>query len=288
MSLGMGIAPEWERITVGPGCVVYRSDFVTVAGDSKDDGWNTGRIFFYSKCGNKSEHVEIVTAPNFGKGGNNKGKRSDWLTRSDESGDPVPEIMLLMALLSKDFGDRVTALYRFMRDRRIIFDQILERMKIVLPAYEALSEFPFPGPPDDEEQPPLVLSDEIPYRHFVGEFVLIMTESMRLKELHAWQTSALRIVNARNEIRCKIKYPTHARVLESIKDAALEHAGVPYFRKVQEFVNIDLKRAGMNEYSETTIRGALKTLGFRWIPGKKDWENHWNLETPRGASRSET
>jgi hypothetical protein len=173
-----------------------------------------------------------------------------------------------------------------MRERRSEFDEILQKMKFVLPVYEAHSEIPLPEPPDSEERPPLVLSDEISYRHFVGEFLLIMTESMKVEELSAWQKSALRIVNARNEIRCKIKSPSHARVMESIKDAALECAGVPYFKKIQEFVNIDLKRDGMNEYPETTIRGVLDTLGFRWLPGKKDWENHWNIETPISAPRS--
>lgn len=282
---------------VGNKCFVRCTDSTMLMGDPRGPIHEQGRILLRKPGGDTKLEVEIVEAPLYRHQDGLRGQRaSTSLSPTTETYDkfkyPLPEVGLLIALLSDSAIERSDALTRFVTRRKTMAKQVLKCMETVLRAYESESKDLIAWPPDEEvsegDAYPAILDFEPElFRYFVGQWMSIIVKKNSMKELSSWETAARQVMERLARIRRSNKptkqdddgpYAQHPRVFAAIKRATLECADLPHHNLICEFVDKD----GGKAIPSDRVRSIRTTLGFSWIPGKPDWDKYWKLKRPKG------
>jgi hypothetical protein len=264
----IGILPEWERTFVGDKCVVLKFQDTIVAGDRGEHGGSLGKIFTSKLNGEFKVRLELPLHYDYRK--SNGGKKTPIY---DDLGNPLHQIMLLLAARSEGMLDKYFALSSFIRDDKELADQLLAVVETPTPAagFEANDTHPLMS----------LVADPLLFRRFVDQWELKKFKDDlkdKTNELGKWRTAALKTLIRRKEISDpdEFEVTSHHWVFQAIEKAARLSGGLPEIAMHREIVNNDRKKAGLGEYSESaTIRNALDTLGFNWIPEPNDWEKYW-------------
>lgn len=262
--------PKWDRTSVGASCIALQFRDTTVAGDSGQGGATQGKIFWRQRPGDQSITVEVIPVSDYEQQDNLRGRRKDCAQIVDETGEPTPEVLLLMAGLSGEARDRFTALSTFVKHRKEMAEQLLGTV-VTIPPESSL------GPVD--HHPILSLTAEPGlFMQLVAEWMfMMMRDEHRFELLQTWQTAAHRAIKARKGLSSAEGTTDRARVLAAIKEAAKPCAGVPHQKLIREILASD----GNPPIGKDTVRSIMKTLGFSWIPGEPVWIKDWKPRLER-------
>jgi hypothetical protein len=282
---------DGKVIYVGPRCVVCVSEFTMVAGNSQKPFLQEGRILLQKSSPDEQLQVEIRESPSYAFGSLRKGARGDTTPLVDEFGNPAPEVQLLKALLSDRVIDQFEALPNFIAQRKAIASKVLDRLSKVVPAYEAenlnaLAMMQDENTSGDSYPAILDLEPEM-FRHFVGQWMSIMVEENRMKQIKAWENAAQRMIQfpaaLHRRIRSSDQIENRASdedplIVAAIKHAALEDAGLPNQASIRKVLN----KGGKTRFDTNSVKSKLKKLGFGWIPTEPEWKKFWLPFSPDG------
>ena len=260
--------PEFNPIHVGNRCLV------TLLG--------TGGTFATGvdeRCGMTTwfQHgeTEVHVSPSYYYSQNSSGQRDDTIPTMSKDGQPVPEVAALVALLSGSQAFRFECIQLWCAQH-----------PGKAAGYSLRAGFvecdESPAPFSDHWQHNLMSrthrNPEF-FREWVKEWYMTMVEGRRFDELNAWQRAAQRVLAVYSALENPPEEDSdpnsplviHSRIIKAIKSAANDCAGVPYQAAVLERLNDD----GGTKLDSDQLRQRLRTLGFNWIPGHKDWKRDW-------------
>jgi hypothetical protein len=244
------------------------------------------RIYYFHRGHDSHLDVRIPLPGSYHFRSSAKGRTSDRAKSFDSTGTPVHQVVLLYALKRGRYDERVEALMGTPHGYWI---------RCILEDGPWGSEFDGKGPWDhsfsnefDTAFQELTLGDVFriqdltardkgKFEAFIGRQVARdATRPGGLSDWLLWEKVADQAVAFKEKLqssnRGRRTALNHARFVQAVKDSVAEYRGLPCQLQVRERWE---ELGGEGEWKE--IR---KTLGFDWIPSKRDWEKNW---PPDGA-----
>jgi len=274
--------PEWERVRVGKSCVALCQHGVVVAGDSRDNGDRQSRIIWATGS------VATLKMPvDYPYRESMRGRREDCVPTVSRSGQPVPEVQLLIAFSTNSDSDRYNALSAFIQTRPELADILRETVETVVDL--SAGESPtteLAETTGEERHDPLmsIVGDPVLYMRFVGAWIVLVLQGEHHEKLVIWQAAVKRALTAIEEFSRPREVNYRTRVLAAIRQAAAQCGGLPHQKLVRDLLDAD----GHALIPKETVRTTLKTLGYEWIPGKPAWRKHWEPRLEKGGFMSTT
>lgn len=208
-----------------------------------------GQVYYRRASQTKDAEVRVVLPSDLPFRSSRKGLVESRTISFDPRGFPVPELLALYAIKTRQLQDRFTAIEELI-DRELANSnyRLIGRLK------ESI---------DSEED-------------FVSLAGYLMSDSARmpggLKRWRIWEELADKAME-RGKARIKkdaeiAKDRHHAEFIQAVKESTLEFGGLPYENDVR-------KRWQCNHENQSDPTAVAKTLGLSWIPSHRMWKANW-------------
>jgi len=213
-----------------------------------------------------------------------RGNREDQTPLTNSFGEPLPQILALIAVRTGRLDDWIKASQFWEAVRSDLLegqgDEAGKGFEFLKDSIEIL----LPPPPS------LLLQDEpatkiIPrLEQWAQKWIIAMIKANFLVLLKIWDDAAQRSLERISLVRDDRQFITQltsdsidedcemGRVLRAIKKATVVGGGVPYISRVRSILGSD----DGPELGADQVRTIQRTLGFDWIPSEPDWKKHWS------------
>jgi hypothetical protein len=268
-----------------------QDDATTVEDDIAPEGCprvdlEQARIYYFHSNDDSPRDVQIALPKSYHFRSSAKGRKESRSKSFYKAGSPVTQVMLLYALKRGRLDERVEALMDTPHEYWI---------RCLLENGPWGSEFDGEGPwnPEFSNEFETALQkltfgdlfriqdstarDKGKFEAFIGrQMARDATSPGGLSDWQLWENAADRAVVSNESLqsskRGRRMALNHCRFLQAVKEAVAECRGLPYQLHVRERWE---KLGGEGEWTE--IRA---TLGFDWIPSKRDWDKNWPPPQP--------
>lgn len=212
-----------------------------------------------------------------------RGKREDQIPLTNSFGEPLPQILVLVAIRTGKITDWDFAIRSWESLRSDLLEGEMDmaakgleffkdRIDVLLP--------PLPSVFSSTAEPP---RDIASFEGWAKQWLLTMVKSESLRYLTAWDEAAQRSLRRLTLVREDFNFVERinntgdnevsemGRVLRALKRATLVGGGLPYSARVKSILDAD----DGPELQDERIRTILRTLGFDWIPSQAHWTRDW-------------
>ncbi len=217
-----------------------------------------------------------------------RGKREDQIPLTNYFGEPLPQILVLVAIRTGKITDWYSAIRFWQSVRSDLLEGEMEMEAKGLEFFKDKIDVLLPPPPSffsstadpPIEDPPL---DIATFEGWAKQWLLTIVKSGSLRYLTAWDEAAQRSLRRLTLVREDFHFVERinntddnevtemGRVLRALKRAILVGGGLPYFARVKSILDAD----DGPELQNDRIRTILRTLGFDWIPSQLHWTRDW-------------
>ncbi len=279
-----GTIPQGDLIKVGAKCFVsLDGNWVTAWGRMEDS--ETYSIWVFDKD-EDAPQATLRLPENFPFKHLRSGlreKKGDQIPITDSLGEPLPQILVLVALHTGKLSDWTTAI----RSWELVRSDLLERPEDAAAkglAFLKDQDALLPEPPE-----PFSSNLDCPDTHLAhvkdwaaGWFLGLVVEG-HLDLLRAWDRAARRTIERLSLVGRDFTLVDQLtgdessetfemrRILRAARRATAVLAGVPHRAKIRSI----LKDHEGLKADPSKLRSMLRTVGLEWIPSEADWQKHW-------------
>lgn len=277
---------DFNQFMVGKKCLVtVKEGRVQACGLERDVFFKSGHSFW--RCGGDEDppfaklRLPYYFAYNTLRGG--KRKKGDQIPRTNSFGEPLPQILVLVALQTRKFSDWVKAIQLWESVRSELLgassdasakglELLKDRAHVLMPEPPALLGFS-----GNEEH------NVTRMENWAAQWTLTMTRSEGLDHLCVWERAARQALERLTLVNEGLHFADHLADLEkgevsemscllrAVKRATLVCGGVPHLGRVTSILRgIDRPRI-----SPDRARSIYKTVGFQWLPSEAHWKRDW-------------
>lgn len=212
-----------------------------------------------------------------------RGKREDQIPLTNSFGEPLPQILVLVAIRTGKFTDWDFAIRFWESLRSDLLEGEMEMAAKGLEFFKDKIDVLLPPPPSvfsSTAEPP---RDIATFEGWAKQWLLTIVKSGSLRYLTAWDEAAQRSLRRLTLVREDFNFVERinntgdnevtemGRVLKALKRATLVGGGLPYSARVKSILDAD----DGPELQDERIRTILRTLGFDWIPSQAHWTRDW-------------
>jgi hypothetical protein len=212
-----------------------------------------------------------------------RGKREDQIPLTNSFGEPVPQILVLVAIRTGKITDWDFAIGFWESLRSDLLEGEMEMAAKGLEFFKDKIDVLLPPPPSVFSSTAAPPRDVATFEGWAKQWLLTIVKSGSLRYLTAWDEAAQRSLRRLTLVREDFHFEERVdntgddevsemgRVLRALKRATLVAGGVPYIARLQSILDADDGPPLQKE----RVRTILRTLGFDWIPSEAHWTRDW-------------
>lgn len=275
---------EWNQVKVGYKCLVsIRGRSAMARGMHGDPLFKCGHTFWRFN-GEENPPVAKLRLPfYFAYNPLRRGKRDDQIPLTNSFGEPLPQILALVAIHTGSFSDWVVAVQMWESVRSDLIEGLGDAAGNGLEFLKDQIEVLLPPPLTIISHTGDLLGQIARFERWAEQWIFTIVKSGALGYLTAWDEAARRSIKRLTLVRKDFHFVEQisktgddeitemGRVLRAVKRATLVAGGVPYSSRVESILDAD---DGPKLHKER-VRSILRTLGFDWIPRQAHWERDW-------------
>jgi hypothetical protein len=212
-----------------------------------------------------------------------RGKRKDQIPLTNSLGEPLPQILVLVAIRTGKITDWDSAIRSWKSLRSDLLEGLGDEEGKGLEFLKDKIDDLLPPPPSVFSPTEEPTGDIARFERWAQQWIFTIVKSGSLSYLTAWDEAAQRSMRRLTLVRENFQFVEQitntgdnevtemGRLLRALKRATLVGGGLPYLARVKSILDADDGPELQNE----RIRTILRTLGFDWIPSEAHWTRDW-------------
>lgn len=212
-----------------------------------------------------------------------RGKRKDQIPLTNSLGEPLPQILVLVAIRTGKITDWDSAIRSWKSLRSDLLEGLGDEEGKGLEFLKDKIDDLLPPPPSVFSSTEEPAGDIARFECWAQHWIFTIVKTGSLSYLTAWDEAARRSMRRLTLVLEDFHFVERinntgdnevtemGRVLRALKRATLVGGGLPYFARVKSILDADDGPELQNE----RIRTILRTLGFDWIPSEAHWTRGW-------------